>query len=364
LLKGLLGETPSSQGFVYSSFPSTAYADQTPWIQNGTIKQNILGISTFDEPWYQQVIRACALEHDIALMPKGHGKSSTSESFQRYLLDVATPVGSGGISLSGGQKQRLALARSVYAKKELVVLDDVFSGLDAETEEQIFNRLLGKQGLFRQMEVTVLLVTHAVHRLSYSNYIIALDPLGRIAEQGSFDNLRSSSGYAKELTSKLRDGDDSFSKDDVPIVVDPFNLVPTFLVDQDEFNVVTEELNRQTGDFQVYKYYFASIGWKYNIIFIGCVILNGFTRQLTNLIVTYWTDAVAAHGNEVNAEYLGLYALLSGLGIIGLLGAGYSFQILVVPKSARVLHERLLRTVMAAPLSFFTLTDTGTTTNR
>lgn len=46
---------------------------------------------------------------------------------------LATQVGSAGISLSGGQKQRLSLARAVYAKKELVILDDVFSGLDAET---------------------------------------------------------------------------------------------------------------------------------------------------------------------------------------------------------------------------------------
>lgn len=76
LLKGLLGETPSSKGFVYSSFPTTAYVDQTPWIQNGTIQQNILGISTFDEPWYRQVVRACALEQDISIMPKGHGRPS------------------------------------------------------------------------------------------------------------------------------------------------------------------------------------------------------------------------------------------------------------------------------------------------
>lgn len=54
LLKGLLGETPSSKGFVYSGSPSTAFVDQTPWIQNATIQQNILGISSFEEPWYSQ----------------------------------------------------------------------------------------------------------------------------------------------------------------------------------------------------------------------------------------------------------------------------------------------------------------------
>lgn len=74
LLKGLLGETPSSQGFVYNSSPTIAFVDQTPWIQNGTIQQNILGISTFDDPWYRQVVRACALEDDISNMPKGHSE--------------------------------------------------------------------------------------------------------------------------------------------------------------------------------------------------------------------------------------------------------------------------------------------------
>jgi ATP-binding cassette subfamily C (CFTR/MRP) protein 1 len=74
LLKGILGETPSSQGFVYNNSQSIAYNDQTPWIQNGTIQQNVLGISSFEEPWYSQVIRACALEFDISKLPRGHGK--------------------------------------------------------------------------------------------------------------------------------------------------------------------------------------------------------------------------------------------------------------------------------------------------
>lgn len=145
LLKGLLGETPSSQGFVYSGCFQAAYAEQTSWIRNGTIQQNILGISNFQEPWYTTVVHACALDQDILDFPNGH----------------STLVGSAGISLSGGQKQRLAIARAVYSRQSLVMLDDVFSGLDASTEEIIFNRLLGKQGLLRRNHVTVILVTHA-----------------------------------------------------------------------------------------------------------------------------------------------------------------------------------------------------------
>lgn len=76
LLKGLLGETPSSKGFVYTRFNTVGYVDQTPWIQNGTIQDNILGVSILDEEWYRKVVYVCALEQDIANMPRGHCKFS------------------------------------------------------------------------------------------------------------------------------------------------------------------------------------------------------------------------------------------------------------------------------------------------
>ncbi len=80
LLKGLLGETPSSQGFIYSSSPETAFVDQTAWIRNGTVQQNRLGISSYDETWYGQVVYSCGLEGDIALVPRGHGELSRGNS--------------------------------------------------------------------------------------------------------------------------------------------------------------------------------------------------------------------------------------------------------------------------------------------
>ncbi|RFU28601.1 hypothetical protein B7463_g7731, partial [Scytalidium lignicola] len=348
LLKGLLGETPSSQGFVYSTFPSTAYVDQTPWIQNGTIRQNILGISSFEETWYMQVVHACALDQDISDMPKGH----------------STLVGSAGISLSGGQKQRLALARAVYAKKELVILDDVFSGLDAETEQQIFNRLFSKQGLFQQMKTTVLMVTHAVHRLPYSNHIIALDHSGHIAEQGLFEQLKNSGGYVQDLVTKLKEEDNSSTDEgrkDTTIAGKGGLMISA---SQDGTNRQTEELSRQTGDFKMYKYYFGSISWQTNVVLLTLVLLYGTTSKLTEFVVTYWTDAIRIQGNEVNGFYMGIYAMLAGLSNSGLIFGTGQFFLKVIPESALVLHERLLKTVMAAPLYFFTSTDTGITTNR
>lgn len=196
-------------------------------------------------------------------------------------------MGSAGISLSGGQKQRLALARAVYAKKELVILDDVFSGLDAETEEQVFNRLLGKQGLFLQMKTTVLLATHAVHRLSYSNHIIAFDHFGRIVEQGSYDQLKNLGGYVQGLTAKLKGEDDSSQKGDKAEATVDRKVGPIFPADTDDFSTQVEELNRQTGDLKVYKYYFSSIGWPQTCIFLALVVLFGTAFKLTEFLLTY-----------------------------------------------------------------------------
>lgn len=91
LLKALLGETPSFQGFVHVASTDIAFCDQTPWLINGTLQHNILGFSTFDGPWYNSVIHACNLEEDLAMFPKGD----------------QTLIGSKGITLSGGQKHRV-----------------------------------------------------------------------------------------------------------------------------------------------------------------------------------------------------------------------------------------------------------------
>lgn len=144
LMKAMLGEIKPSEGFVYTTARKIAYVSQHPWIQNLTIRQNILGVSTYDEGWYNKVVHACALEQDLADLPD---------------KDM-TKAGSGGVSLSGGQKQRVALARAVYSREGVVFLDDVFAGQDAATEEQIHQNLFAEKGLFREMGTTVVCITN------------------------------------------------------------------------------------------------------------------------------------------------------------------------------------------------------------
>lgn len=145
LMSAILGEMKPSKGSIYTSIHNMAVVSQDPWIQNLTIRQNILGNSTYDRDWYDRVLHMCALEHDIMSLPDKD----------------ATKAGSAGVSLSGGQKQRLALARAVYSKAEVILLDDVFAGQDAVTEEHVFQSLFSEQGIFREMGTTVLCITNA-----------------------------------------------------------------------------------------------------------------------------------------------------------------------------------------------------------
>jgi len=171
----------------------------------------------------------------------------------------------------------------VYAKKDYIILDDVFSGLDAETEEQVFSRLLGNQGLFRKAHTTVLLVTHAVHRLSYSDHIIALDSTGRIAVQGSFEQLRFSGGYVESLAAESKSQNESEENERVI----PAAAVPLFSAEIEDLDTIAEELGRQTGDFGVYKYYFGSVGWRQTAIFLGLAMLNGTSSKMTEFLITF-----------------------------------------------------------------------------
>ncbi|KAH7410668.1 putative ATP-binding cassette transporter [Cadophora sp. MPI-SDFR-AT-0126] len=345
LLKGLLSETPSLKGFVYSSVSNIAFVDQTPWIQNMSIKKNIIGQELYDDVWFQEVVEACALDHDIGELPRG----------------TETLVGSRGISLSGGQKQRLALARALYSKTELLVIDDGFSGLDAETEEKVFSKLFGHSGLLRRIGTAVILVTHAVHRLSFADQILALDASGRMVEQGTFSELKAAGGYVDSLLRHIGERSRGEEKVDGPDEIEIVKKLASKVIDLEAADDETAMLNTE---FSTYKYYFESIGWQRSLISLGLFLIACVSTKVTQLVIQFWTGAVSAHGDGVNSFYLGMYGLLAGIGIVMWPVAVFHYFIFVVPGSAEELHARLLRSVMGAPLSFFAATDTGMTTNR
>lgn len=147
LLKALLGELQPSTGEITMRSKIIAYCSQIPWLPNNTIHDIICEPSTNDTDGerYRTVIGACALYNDLLAMPDGD----------------QSLAGTRGSALSGGQKARVALARAIYARADILLLDDVLSGLDGNTKGLVVERLFGKEGLCRKLGMTVVLVTHA-----------------------------------------------------------------------------------------------------------------------------------------------------------------------------------------------------------
>merc|ERR1712129_226269 len=92
-----------------------AYVAQQAWIQNMTVRDNILFGSEYNAAKYQQVVEACALLSDLEILPAGD----------------QTEIGENGVNLSGGQKQRVGLARAAYQGADIILLDDPLSAVDA-----------------------------------------------------------------------------------------------------------------------------------------------------------------------------------------------------------------------------------------
>ncbi|KAF8518374.1 hypothetical protein BU17DRAFT_90966 [Hysterangium stoloniferum] len=148
-----------------------AYAAQTPWLQQQSIKDNIVFEYPFDQERYDAVIEACALMPDFKSLEDGD----------------LTEIGSKGVSLSGGQKARVALARAVYAPTQYLILDDIFSAVDSHTARFLFERLLRGPLIAHR---TVLLVTHHVELvLPGTSYLIQMAE-GRIEHQGTVAELK------------------------------------------------------------------------------------------------------------------------------------------------------------------------------
>jgi hypothetical protein len=120
-----------------------AYVAQIPWIENATIKDNILFGAPLDDDRFQKVIHACSLLPDLLILVDGE----------------ETEIGDKGINLSGGQRWRVTLARALYSRAEILIMDDIFSAVDAHVGHHILEHaLLGDLARGR----TRILATHHI----------------------------------------------------------------------------------------------------------------------------------------------------------------------------------------------------------
>lgn len=359
-----------------------------PWVQNATVKENILFGNEWNEERYKDVVYSCSLESDLDILPAGD----------------RTEIGERGITLSGGQKARINLARAVYANKDIILMDDVLSAVDARVGKHImencFSRMLGDK--------TRILATHQLSLIGNADRVIFLNGDGSI-EVGTFEELSSSNAGFQKL---MAFNSDSHSSDDesgeLNEDADDYevrSLAYEKYEDDEERELEREMIQRQiskrssiktsedeealhrdynkdkTDDgklftdeekaenqisFEVYKNYVkygSGVFKNYGIapiIFLTCVLAT-FCQIFTNTWLSFWTERRFDGRND--AFYIGLYIMFTFLSFV-MLTTEFVFLVYMTNTASVKLNIMAVRRILHAPMAFMDTTPMGRILNR
>ncbi|CCD69448.1 ABC-type glutathione-S-conjugate transporter [Caenorhabditis elegans] len=412
LLHALLGEMNKLSGSVQIN-GNIAYVPQQAWIQNMSLRNNILFNKPYDLENYEDVVKNCALKEDLANLPAGD----------------RTEIGEKGINLSGGQKQRVSLARAVYQNPDIILLDDPLSAVDSHVGKHIFENVISSSTGCLASKTRVL-VTHGLTYLKHCDQLIVLKE-GTISELGTYQELLNNSGAFAEFLeeflieeSKTRGrvasiGDGSGEVDE--ILRDLGQVKPGILkrleshlsqesdkedtsaraieysrdssrrsvllhsprsqheeneallgaisedVPAQENTQLIEKETVETGKvkFEVYIAYFQAISIPITLLFFFLYVGSSGLGILSNFYLAKLSDH-AKSGNRTSSD------AKMELGIYAVLGMGQSFVVLIasiiltigVLRASRILHAGLLGNIMRSPMAFFDVTPIGRILNR
>ncbi|XP_052061601.1 multidrug resistance-associated protein 1-like [Mytilus californianus] len=410
LISAFLGEMEKLNGNVNVK-GSIAYVPQQAWIQNATVRDNILFGKEMDECKYNNVVESCALKSDFEILTGGD----------------LTEIGEKGINLSGGQKQRVSLARAVYNNADVYMLDDPLSAVDSHVGKHIFKNVIGREGLLQNK--TRVLVTHGIHWLPMVDTVVVMSD-GVISEMGSYEELMSHEGPFAQflkayLIQKAETEDDEEEEEEDPEIqqmkskilerlesvtsdtgtatsgdeskvrkrsskghskksalsrgISTFDALeckplPTPKKDKKDVEKLIEDEKREKGKvaWKVFMMYLRAIGlvaafW----IFVLYLLYQGASIA-SNIWLSQWTDdkqlqdrskANTTEYKDRNMMFLGVYG---GLGIVqGIMVLIYSLvAILRQVRASAQLHYDMLNNIMKAPMAFFDTTPVGRIVNR
>ncbi|WVQ95135.1 hypothetical protein IAU59_002229 [Kwoniella sp. CBS 9459] len=345
-LQGLMGEMRKTEGKVTFS-GSTSLCAQTPWIQNATVRENILFGQPWDEERYWNAVRDASLEPDLELLEDGDG----------------TEIGEKGINLSGGQKQRVNIARAIYYNAEIIALDDPLSALDAGVGKAIFfNAIVGAL-----TGKTRILVTHALHFLPYVDNIIMMED-GHIGEMGTYTQLRANNGAFARLIREF--GNEDQAEENAEDEMEAMNSAGppkvydrTRMIARGTAAKLMQAEERNTGALKKGTYLQYLIAG--NGAFMGPLLLCAIAlAQATYVITSYWLVWWQEYKfDQPNGFYMGIYAFLGIFTAITMFFQGFSNALINYFASVKI-HRNAITRVMFAPQSFFDTTPLGRIMNR
>ncbi|UJR14426.1 hypothetical protein I4U23_001423 [Adineta vaga] len=388
LLAALLGEMNKADGRVSVS-GTIAYVPQTAWIMNTTLKENILFGRDYDKQFYDKIIEACALKHDLDMLPAGD----------------QTEIGEKGINLSGGQRQRVSLARALYSNADIYLLDDPLSAVDAHVGAHIFRQVIGEKGLMKGK--TRLLVTHSISHLHKCNDIIVVCN-GEIADQGSYHDLIQQSKTLRDFIQSTATSDSEQyarqtsntesikSVSSIPLeLIENLSESSEMLGEQGEAQLVSVEIEDektkiiqketiQTGSVKssVFSAYIRANGLSMVMLTLILFLLAICASISMNIWMSRWTDQAKSYKESNNQiRSLIIYSVLGithgkSYYIVRFFRATYQISIgclaflmqltqkFAAYTAGRKLHWIILIGVLRAPISFFDTTPIGRVINR
>lgn len=175
--KVFINNIPYEEYDITSVRSKFGYVSQENILLSKTVRENILfGSVSEDDERIINVIKKADFYKDTQNLEKG--------------LD--TVVGERGLGLSGGQKQRISLARALYRDPEILVLDDSFSAIDANTESKIINSLKENR-----KNRTNIIISHRISAVEHADLILVMDN-GEIVDRGTHEELISKDSWYKE----------------------------------------------------------------------------------------------------------------------------------------------------------------------
>ncbi|MFE6764958.1 ATP-binding cassette domain-containing protein [Streptomyces sp. NPDC057689] len=325
LLSALAGTMRPLSGTAHTH-GSAVYLPQRPWVMQAGVADNIRCFAAHDSDRYAAVLRATALDTDLAALPNGD----------------ATVLGERGATLSGGQRQRIALARAAYEDADVYLVDDPTSAVDDTVAVRIMNALFSELLAGR----TRIVATHRLDLARRADRVIVLDG-GRVAAVGAFDEIQAR--MPELLPEAHADAAERAAAEAADAAEDAAEAEADTADETDEA-VRSGSVLRDT-----YRGYLRVLTPGVLLLaLVGLAVAGQGMLGASSFWLGRWTE----HTDADTALYAGVFA---GIGLLTLVldRTLFTFGFSRGVKAGKTLHDSMLARVLRAPLSFFEKNSSG-----